>query len=921
MDELQENTRTYRLIIQRWMDLVLLSSISALIVIIFHPAVTVLNKKLAEWYPKSSNVLPGFPIPVLIFWFLITTFLWLLLIRLGGFRYRTISPKTILRYPPTWIFAFFGAVLYYWLCSLIWNTNRFDWATIGLSLSSFIPAIFVAILLDSLFSLRKHEWIQPTNAASGEEAVHSFHTLLQNPPAFIRWLNKESPIHSSDEDLFDLGVFARRVAMMLKATPLKTIGLVGSYGCGKSSIVNMVGEYLGNPERLHKDQHPNQVRGNFDAQNIISCKVHGWGLQKGTASEHILRSILATLSKSMDCLGLIRIPSDYQAALSNSGHSWLKLIATLSITASGPLEILRRLDSVLACTGQRMIIFLEDLDRNTTGSAYWKELASLLDRLKDLDNISFILAINQNSKIYDTLLRVCEHIEFVPSLPRAEVIECIKSFRDICFDKFTDTDIDSRQREKRDGHLGLKKTSQEYDVAAMLGIEVNDPITVITKLLNNPRALKYSLRHTWRSWHDLHGEIDFDNLLVARVIYTIAPEAFAFINEKALLMRNLATDDSSEYTRKRKEENHDQLTTSWQNIAGSWDRGSVDILINFLYPGWIKDQVRDNFLKGTVPQGVMQSEPTDYWIRLNKEKISPDEIPDQVVLHALHDWKENHDKAVYEGKNLAGALLYIDSFAGKFEQFGKSLTGSDVRALAEELFEIIRKEGGNLPKDAHYHGFIELLRLALDKPVEGHEDWILGEIRKAIPVSLRFANELYYYWRCRDHTMIYTKVQTPMVRKGFVEAARKVYENNSQALIDALDAMYMFSIYHFMIYYSEADGGGPGFNPAKWNWLINILLEAGEKHPQTIIPQIVTLVSEEASNFREGFSYLLNEERLNSLFREERSRVMKLLAIEIDTSGFDERDKNRIEFVRQEAVHQLLGQKGSKTSATEIEIQ
>ncbi|MDO8722452.1 MAG: hypothetical protein Q7J31_09525, partial [Syntrophales bacterium] len=161
-------------------------------------------------------------------------------------------------------------------------------------------------------------------------------------------------------------------------------------------------------------------------------------------------------------------------------------------------------------------------------------------------------------------------------------------------------------------------------------------------------------------------------------------------------------------------------------------------------------------------------------------------------------------------------------------------------------------------------------------------------------------------WRNQDHPSVSTKTQTPMLRNGFIEAVRQVYQNNKQALISALDPAYMYSIYHFMIYYSETDGGGPGFNPDEWKWLIDVMIQAGEETPQVVIPQLVTIVSNEASTFRGGVSYSLNEERLNSLFGEEKSTVLKLMATKIDTSMFDEREKNRIEYVRQEAAGRIL---------------
>lgn len=913
MDKLKEKPRLLLLIMQRWADLIVLSIISALVFVIVHPAIAKLSSKLSDWFPPSEIFL-GFSPSILVLLFLTTTFIWLLLIRLGGFRYHNLFPSRILQslrtgylYPPTWIFAFFGTALSCWLNSLLWKTVLFDWSVIGWSIASFLPGIVMASFLESLFALRNPTLIQPRQTIANGRQAKNVCALLQDETAFTSWLNKEMPIQSPDEDLFDLSIFAKRINTMLQETPLKTTAIVGSYGCGKSSIINMIEASLKRPERLY----PAPGKDLFRADKIITCKVQGWGLQKNATAEHILRSVVGELSKSADCLGLSYISSAYRDALSNSGSSWLKSFAALSSEARDPIEILRKLDTVLACTGKRMVLFLEDLDRNITGSTYWKELTSLLDRLKDLDNITFVLAINQNSKTYDILLRVCEHIEFIPTLPRMEVLDCLKFFRNLCLDRFSDTDIDCRTREERDKHIGLKDNSVEYDVAAMLGHEVNDPISVITRITNNPRALKSSLRHTWHSWQSLHGEIDFDDLFVAKVIYTVAPEAFAFMNEHASIMRGLdGRKGSDEFSRKRNEETRKKLDTAWQNIQKSWDAELVKILVIFLFPGWIED----DFYRGNGPQGVIHSHPTDYWIRLNREELSQSEIPDQVVLHALQDWKRNHDQVVYQGLDLPDAIFRIEGFAAIFEHFGNSLNGHEILSLAGGVFELIRKAGESLPKNAHYFGFIELWRLSMDKPVPEHDDWVLAEIRTAVPISLRFANELYYYWRNKDHYMVSSKDKTPALREGFVEATRQAYENSAQVLIDALNPGYMYDIHHLMIDYSEPDGGGPGFDPAEWKWLANILLEAGRMNPQVIVPQLSCLVSNEVltyrsrneeSTSRHGFTYSLQEDRLNSLFGEERSAILELLAKEIDTSMFDEREKNRIEYVRREAAGRI----------------
>ena len=885
------------LILQRWLRLFALVIVSSTICVLFYPFLEFSGHKFTELTSRMQ-----YPVGILIIWFFITTFLWFVLIRLGGFRIQDVWSITSLRYPPAWIFAFIATIIYLVVTPIVWSipkSNEIS-AQLFFIVLSFTPGIVAAYLLKMLLS----KWNIKSSIESKYSPIknidESLVSLIHKPDAFIQWLNEEKPIQKPSEDLFDLSIFARRVTEMLQKSPLKTIALVGDYGCGKSSILKLVEYFINNPDKLPTYSDSGRSEKPFYAKDIITCQVCGWGLHKGAASEHILRSAIAKLSEHVDCLGLTGIPSQYRLALSHSGSMWGKAFATLLGSSQDPLEILRQVDTVLACIKKRLIIYLEDLDRNILDKVYWNEIVSLLDRLKDLDNISFVLAINQDLKHDSALFRISEHIEFVTILPRKQLIDSIRTFRDICLD-LDSKDVYCRSRDEMDQHLGLKRELQEYDIADLLGMSVNDPITAIYKLLTNPRSLKAALRQTWRSWQELHGEIDFDDLLAARVIYTVAPEAFAFINGHVSQIRQLTMDNTSQHAHERVERIREKLKAAWQDIGTvPWDKESVDILVDFLFPGWIKDQ----FYKTTVHQDVSHARPTDYWIRLNKGEVSHDDIRDQVVIHAMNDWKEEHGKAVYKGLNLPAALFQIGDFADKVEQFGLLLDGKDVRSLAEELFAIILKEGGQLRKEEHYPGFIELWRLSLDKPVEWHDQWVLDEMHKALPISLRFANELYYYWRNHDHAMVSTRGHTPALRNGFITAAKKVYIGSSDTLLKAIDPYYIYDINRFISYCSESDGGGTNFETKEWHWLLNILLAAGEKNPQVMIPQIVALVVKE-QRLTEGFSYELDEVRLKEFFGEDRQKAMLLLLKEIDISRFDISDKERIQFAQQAAIKWL----------------
>ena len=205
-------------------------------------------------------------------------------------------------------------------------------------------------------------------------------------------------------------------------------------------------------------------------------------------------------------------------------------------------------------------------------------------------------------------------------------------------------------------------------------------------------------------------------------------------------------------------------------------------------------------------------------------------------------WKQKGEETISRDIVLLRNILEVEGFADKVEQFGMLLNGDDVRYLAGDLFKIILSKEESKKGGDEYPGFFQLWRLSLDKPFAGHEKWILDEISKALPVSLLFANELYYYWRNTDRSMDAANVSTPELRNKVVAKAEEIYSGKSDILIKVLNIEDMYSTRTFMIFFSERDGGGLGYKPDEWRWFAAVILEAGKKNPQVVVPHIAGLV-------------------------------------------------------------------------------
>jgi len=911
----------WQLRVRRYLDLAFLLVVSLLICALFQPLLNYGGNKFYQLIGRWH-----FSIQILLI-SLVTGTLWFILIRLGGFRWRDFSPRDFLRYPPTWFCAVIGVIFYVLMVYCLWAfpEPQQAWAKriagvvreLRLWMSPELeyvpldlPYIIVGVLLGPIFVVAVHVLCsrlenRPKEHPDSDGEQKTLTELTRCPKALIEWLEEEKPVEKPSEDRFGLAVFARRIARILRETPLKTIGLTGAYGCGKSSILNLVDYYLDHPDELEKHLSPDQQKGLVDPKKIIRCRVGAWGLEEGSVSEHILRQVIQELSNSVDGLGLVRLPSQYSSALSDAGSIWCKAAAAFLNAPLSPQDILKRLDKVLACVGKRLVIYLEDLDRNADDKILEKEISPLFDGLHRMDHLSFVFAAGHHKEATNILVRISEHVEAVPNVLRKDVISVVEPFRRHCLEVFPD-DIDCLSEENRDSRIGIWRSDRpSFVIDRTEDPALNDPKrpdNAITGLLATPRLLKAALRRTWQAWQNLRGEIDFDDLLVGNVIRAGAPEAFSFIHENIPTLRNSGFDQIDPATKEGTKE-QTVIEQNWrkQTESVSWDTSASRVLIEFLFS--------QNPPK-PVPQGVIHFSPTDYWERLNAEEVEDNTIHDQAVLSELVKWKRdrsNHDfpaklyKIPDEELKNKGHIVRgsISRFAEMFECLipvrnpGGLLNGDDIRRLSHELFQLVLSDKESAAADDDFPGFEHLRGLAAMNPIENYKEWILEEISAILPRSFGFFCDLYRHWLPRES-------------RGALDLAaakaREVYEGSTDTFIAALQDNETDRIFKFVT--NRVSGGD--FNPYEWQWLANLLLKTGKMNPQVIVPQIVPLMvrgydtpSPQDQRLR------FNDEVGMKMFEDNLGEVMGVLAQEINPKElpeiFREIDRRFIEFAKNAA--------------------
>jgi len=110
---------------------------------------------------------------------------------------------------------------------------------------------------------------------------------------------------------------------------------------------------------------------------------------------------------------IVALPENYRQAIGDSKTPLGAAVAALLNASHDPVAQLRKLDNILAAARLRLVIFLEDLDRNIADEIIQDELPALLDRLRSLKQVSFVLAIGTERRFSDILIRICDHQEAI----------------------------------------------------------------------------------------------------------------------------------------------------------------------------------------------------------------------------------------------------------------------------------------------------------------------------------------------------------------------------------------------------------------------------------------------------------------------------------------------------------------------------
>jgi hypothetical protein len=289
------------------------------------------------------------------------------------------------------------------------NSIRFDSATVSYIMWFFSIScigVYLGFFLDRLAQISStHRKI--LRYERPENSAHSNQNLFErNDNELIQWILEEAPICDPADDGFEHKIPAKRIARLLLQDSPSNIGVVGPYGSGKSSLLNLVEYYL-------NQNHHFSTSNKSSSTELILCRIDGWGRVSGSVAQKILGLAIEKVRTHLDCAAILSLPENYRKAIAGAKTGSGTILASLLQVSHDPISQLSKLDNILEAAKFRIVIFLEDLDRNISDEIIRDELPALLDRLRLLKQVSFVLSIGSERQFSNILIRICDHLEAI----------------------------------------------------------------------------------------------------------------------------------------------------------------------------------------------------------------------------------------------------------------------------------------------------------------------------------------------------------------------------------------------------------------------------------------------------------------------------------------------------------------------------
>ncbi|QDU34900.1 hypothetical protein KS4_29770 [Poriferisphaera corsica] len=583
------------------------------------------------------------------------------------------------------------------------------------------------------------------------------------------WFNDTRPITIPENDKFGARRTAKQIANVF-AQPINlsnkqgaAIGLIGPFGSGKSSVIEMAKNvYKRKYDKLKDTEQYTDNPTHYPLAFYIPIKT--WGIEPETLTHHMLDAAISKLRMHMDTIGFSRLAEHYVQAVNATSVSWLQSLAALLRTHKDPENILKNINHALQAINRQIIFVIEDIDRAELSDSQLRkqhlDLQAMMDHLNECSHFNFIISISQSAfdvnRLCKTRIKLLSiDAELTGAILQAFRYRCLQTAltNNILFPDITENEINRiKNLVPSQSHHMTEENSSKYDYDSVW--------THVIPLLCNPRRLTNTLNQTLSAWgkdkelKKLRGEVNFDELLIVETLRTTYPQAVDFIDRikcnnysPAEHMKNKEEEkETSNKINKSKTELNLLLKTIDQN-----DRTHViEIISHFtgLYSN--RGEIRSNGLDSTAQKTKCGRQTDIYWHRLFESYPTQDKhLTDQEILHGVSNWQ--NDK---EHQELPEKLFSDNHYLSKFIHLHKHahnpnpeciLGCKKLRKLLKSIYKyaLTKKDHGiHFNQSTSIYQILEIALKDKQRSVDDVFTWYITSVNKEKSSNLSLAVHL-----------------------------------------------------------------------------------------------------------------------------------------------------------------------------------
>jgi hypothetical protein len=526
-------------------------------------------------------------------------------------RVRRRQWRYLMLYPPTWLAAPLGWTLAAATESLPLGLRP---QLAGPDWRHPFPVLPIAAALLIAFVGRQLRWKHSAARTTLTEIAGGTAIRWQDIEAWIS--AGERPIASNEPDFFSHRSLAKRI-VQVAAVEGRPVALLGRFGTGKSSILNVVRAELQHSSRL-----------------VVVADLDVWAVPNPEDVPRLaLNRVVTALDEYVDTIEFRSLPTSYQRLAAAEPTGRLARILGLD-GQSDSIDELVRLTPILDALDARIVLIVEDVERAGQGFDT-RHLARLLWALRRVERSSIILAVDPDHAPLD-FPKLCDTIERVPPVEVKQAATILT----VAFSHWRSaySFIDPHPNRREGDKLRLETALMEGMMDYFRRTGRDTPLDALVSLLQTPRALKHVIRRVDRVWRSLHGEVELDDIVIVSALRHGAEPLFEF----------LVADIDAARTEP------DDILPRTQTIKAEWDQ-----VVNKVPNGAAAQRLVDltgitQLTRGhaanttTAPQGVHVAEPVDYFSRIVAEEIAPGQIRDQDVLRDIDRWKTDRGGVLVE---------------------------------------------------------------------------------------------------------------------------------------------------------------------------------------------------------------------------------------------------------------------------------